>query len=129
MRKIALPLLCILCMGFLISCGKDLGILQGSVRFRGLPCQEGQTDYNVPPCSGPYPKYEVTIYQADNLLEPVMSTITDENGEFKVVLKAGDYIIRTQNGPDKRSNLKNNEFSIVKEQITSIDLKVSVGIQ
>ncbi len=124
-----LTVLCIMGLFLLTACGKDLGILQGSVRFKGLPCQAGQTDFNVPPCSGPYPKYEVVIFEASNLLEPVMTTTTDENGEFKAVLKAGEYVIRTQNGPNKRNNLMNNPFTIIKEQITSIELKVSTGIQ
>lgn len=113
----------------LFACGKDLGVVQGVVRFEGVPCQEGQTDFNVPPCSGGYPGYEIKVFKADNLLTPIFTTQSGEGGSFKIVLPVGEYVIRTQYGPDARNNQKNFPFAIEKNKVTPLDLVVRTGIK
>lgn len=120
------------CLGalmLLLACGKDLGIVQGTVHFEGLPCQEGQTDFNTPPCNGPYPGYEIKVFKADNLMTPIFTTQADETGAFKIILPAGDYVIRTQYGKDKRNDQKNFPFTIEKNKITTLDISVRNGIK
>lgn len=125
MQKI-LPFLTMAAMLFLLTaCGKDLGIVQGKVMFSGLPCQPGQPDFNVPPCSGPYPKYEIKVYSTKAPETVAVTTMSDENGNFKIILPAGDYVIKTMKGPGMTVD---NPFTIEKDKSTPLNLKVSSGI-
>ena len=112
-----------------LSCGKDLGVVQGKVRFEGLPCQEGQTDFNVPPCSGPYANYQIKVFKEDNLLTPIFTTESSVDGSFKIVLPVGNYVIRTQNGKDARNDQQNFPFTVEKNKVTPLDLVVNTGIR
>ena len=112
-----------------LGCGKQLGMLRGSVTFSGLPCTEGQADFKTPPCTGPYPGYEVEVYQKSNLLEPLSTTTTDNEGIFNLVLEPGEYVIRSQDGVDKRNNQKNTAFVIEKDELTTVTIRINTGMQ
>jgi hypothetical protein len=42
------------------------GDLEGTVWFIGNPCEPGAA-LPVPPCDGPYPSYEIVVYQDDGV--------------------------------------------------------------
>lgn len=109
------------------GCRPEMGKLAGKVEYRGVPCQPGQPDFNVPPCSGSYPNYEVQIFHVSKLDEPVLKIKTGPDGLFQVDLPAGDFIIYTQNGPFEK-NKKENKFSIKPKESTTIQLMVNTGI-
>lgn len=70
----------------------DSGILQGAVNFIGLECPPFSKQ-EVPPCSGPYPNFTITVYTDDNKKEMVTTTQTDSNGNYQIILKPGKYSI------------------------------------
>ncbi|MEM0997141.1 MAG: hypothetical protein AAGN35_08680 [Bacteroidota bacterium] len=111
----------------LCGCGDEQGILRGKVSFQGLPCQPGQPDYRVPPCTGPFPSYELAVFDPDDLESPVVTTTTNGLGTYQLTLPVGEYVIFTQNGP-KAENRKANRFEIEKDAVTSLDLAISTGI-
>jgi hypothetical protein len=98
--------------------------LQGTVFFKGLPCNS--QDLKVPPCSGPYPDYKVIVYSGNN--EEIDSTITNDKGEFKLFLPNGKYNIFTQAG-HSQSMQKSNYFIIEGKKIVSLNLVVHTGIR
>jgi len=66
------------------------GILEGTVHFIGTRCSSEQQ--NIPPCSGPYPNYEIIVYASDgNTI--VKKTTTDENGTYQINLDFDTYVI------------------------------------
>jgi hypothetical protein len=109
------------------GCKLEMGKLSGKVQFRGVPCQVGQPDYNVPPCSGYYPNYEVQVYLDGQMDKPVLTVKSAEDGGYIADLPVGDYIIRTQNGPQIK-NQKENKFKISAGETTELDLMISTGI-
>jgi hypothetical protein len=100
----------------------------GVVTFSGLGCQPGQPDFNVPPCTGPYPNYKVEIYEASDEKHLKTTAMTDGRGNYSVELPKGEYVIFTQNGP-KDDNLKRNAFSVSDKGTVNLNLNVSTGIQ
>jgi hypothetical protein len=118
----------IICIALMfMSCGDEQGTLKGDVQFMGLPCQPGQPDYRVPPCTGPFPSYEIAVFDPDNLEEPVMTTTTAKNGKYQLTLAVGEYIIMTQAGP-RDQDQRENRFRIEKDQVTVLNLAVNTGI-
>lgn len=100
-----------------------VGVLEGSVFFRGVPCPPSLPPQG-PPCDGPYPNYEITVYMADGVTVETQVT-SDENGDYSIELYPGDYIIYTPSGPGRE---KTNMVTIVSEEITTLDLVIDTGI-
>lgn len=109
------------------GCKDEVGKVAGTVTFQGVNCQEGQPDFKVPPCTGAYPKYEIKVFKAGETENPVLTTMTGDDGSYSIDLPAGDYVIFTQNGP-KESNKQENAFKVEKEKTTSLPLRVHTGI-
>ena len=141
-RDCAFLLVLFLAQGLILtfgSCGgtneegeetKGKEVLEGTVRFIGLPCppeEIGGRKPQVPPCDGPYPNYEITVYRADG--KTIVSKITsDANGNYKISLNAGTYIIYTQNGLSQ-DDVKTNQVTIVSGKVVKLDLVVDTGIR
>jgi hypothetical protein len=105
----------------------DTGRVTGVVNFSGLNCQPGQPDFNIPPCTGPYPNYKVEVYESDG--KSLKTTVmTDLKGNYRVELPSGAYVIYTQNGP-MENNRKEYKFNVRSGGAVSLDLNVSTGIQ
>jgi hypothetical protein len=68
--------------------GKDWN-LQVSVFNDGLQCPPNSKG-KVPPCSGPYPNYNLKIITSEG---KNISFATDSNGLFRTMLKPGSYIV------------------------------------
>ena len=130
MKRFVLPFALMTIWAILTAagCKQELGFVDGKVEFRGVPCQPGQTDFKVPPCSGPYPNYEVKIFRPDTGTEPVLSIKTGPDGRFRSELPPGDYVIRTQHGLMEKDQ-KENKFSIRAKENTPLPLVIYTGIQ
>jgi hypothetical protein len=102
--------------------------LEGTVQYVGKPCPPNSKFFTVPPCSGPYPNYEVIIYDEDG--KRVISKIkTDSNGNFKAFLEPGSYLIHTRAGLSP-SNIKATHFTIQPSKNTNLgSLFVDTGLE
>lgn len=106
------------------------GFLEGTVTFVGLPCPPEEVSGRppqVPSCSGPYPNYGIVVYGADGITE-VARTTSDQDGNYKISLVPGDYVIYTPNGPFE-SDLKANWAAITSEETIKLDLVVDTGVR
>lgn len=92
--------------------------LEGMVKFIGKPCIPDDKFFSVPPCSGPYPNYDIKIYNQDTK-KLVLKTKTESKGNFKAILEPGEYVIYTRNG-FYPSDLKPTYFTIEKGKITKL---------
>ncbi|MFN8396921.1 MAG: carboxypeptidase-like regulatory domain-containing protein [Bacteroidia bacterium] len=111
------------------GCNKPkTGKLMGIVSFHGLPCQPGQPDFNVPPCTGPYPNYKVEVFKANDEVNPQTSATTDARGYYSIELPAGEYIVFSQNGPKEENRLK-HQVHLEAGANASLDISVKTGIQ
>jgi hypothetical protein len=106
--------------------GANVGKVTGSVNFSGLNCQPEQPDFNVPPCSGPYPNYKIEVY-LENGTSLALTAMTNSKGQYSIELPSGDYVIYTQNGPMEK-NRESHPVHIQKGSTVALDLRVSTGI-
>lgn len=110
------------------GCNRDgSGTLSGVVSFSGLNCQPGQPDFNIPPCSGPYPNYKIEVFREDGKTI-ALTAMTDAKGAFNIDLPNGSYVIYTQNGP-MENNRATHAVKISGGKDQRLDLNVSTGIQ
>ena len=88
---VAIGVIALIIISFNISeTQNSTGILEGTVHFIGTNCFSEQQ--NIPPCSGPYPNYEIVIYASDgNTI--VKKTTTNENGTYQINLDFDTYVI------------------------------------
>ena len=111
------------------GCNKPkTGKLMGIVSFHGLPCQPGQPDFNVPPCTGPYPNYKVEVYSSGDESNPRTSATTEARGYYSTELPAGEYVVFSQNGPKEENRLK-HQVHLEAGGTASLDISVKTGIQ
>jgi len=107
--------------------GVEDGIVEGTVRFIGAPCNPDTAGagYKVPPCDGPYPNYDVVIYKEDKTTIAAKTT-SDHQGNFKLVLPAGTYYFLY-----KSIGTKIRELTIVVKagQTTQQNLTIDTGIR
>ena len=86
------------------------GTLEGTVNYEGLACPPN--NFKIPPCSGPYPNYEVVIYKNDNQTI-VAQTRSDAGGHYKIELDKGSYVIK----------VKSNQFNKAIETLTQVTIE------
>lgn len=106
--------------------------LEGKVCFKGSPCNPSSTFFKVPPCTGPYPNYEVNIYSNNNNNNSnntlIATTKTDADGNYRILLEPGKYVIYTKAGKFP-ANVNSNIFMIEEGKITTLDLMIDTGIR
>jgi hypothetical protein len=108
------------------SKGREQWNITGTVFFKGVKCSP--QNLRVPPCSGPYPNYSVKIYPKGDNAAIVGQVNTDDKGEFKILLPAGEYVIYTQAGPSP-SIVKATDFIIEVENNINLHLTVDTGVR
>ena len=104
---------------------KQVGVVEGTVYFVGKPCPPSRVG---PPCDGPYPNYEVVIYEIDGK-SIANRTITDDEGNFEAQLPVGDYLVFEK----KRDFNKVKEipivFTIEPDKRKSLKISIDEGIR
>jgi hypothetical protein len=89
--------------------------LEVTVFYDGLQCPPDSEFFKVPPCTGPYPNYNLTITASDG---KNISVKTDSNGKFKSLLKPGSYVITAP-------NMKETSFIIEENNPKKLNLLTS----
>lgn len=106
--------------------------LEGKVFFKGSPCNPSSPFFKVPPCTGPYPNYEVNIYSdndSNNSKKTLIATTkTDADGNYRILLEPGQYVIYIKAGKFPY-NIKANSFTIEEGKTTMLDLTIDTGIR
>lgn len=100
------------------------GDLQGTVRFIGKPCEPGAAQ-SVPPCDGSYPNYEIMVYQDDGVTIAARG-YSDANGNYRITLMPGNYIIYTPAGPFVQVA---NTAAVAMGETMTFDLVIDTGIR
>jgi hypothetical protein len=100
--------------------------IKGTVYFNGMDCPPTAAK-TVPPCSGPYPEYNLTIFGQDG--KTIITTVkTDRMGNYSVSLAPGHYIIYVQRGP-LMSQMEPDNVIIKENEIMKKDLYIETGIR
>ena len=108
-----------------IGSEEQVGIVKGSVYFVGKPCPSSRVG---PPCDGPYPNYEVIIYEKDekNIVNKIM---TDDQGNFETQLPVGNYLVFGKNIDFNKVIEIPIVFTIEPEKTKSIEITINEGIR
>jgi hypothetical protein len=106
---------------------KGEGEFTGIVSFTGLPCLPGKG--SVPPCDGPYPNYEVVVYQEDGVT-PVARASTDSKGRFRIDLPEGNYVVYARRfGPTSKTFDVPKSVRIEAGRTTEMEINIDTGIR
>ena len=73
----------------------DKGAISGFVNYVGDNCTlNSKDDIVTPPCTGPFPKHEIRLYNTDGYTV-AKKAITKSDGSYHFEMTPGDYIIYT----------------------------------
>jgi len=101
------------------------GNLEGTVNFIGTACPD---ERKGPPCSGPYPNYEIIIYNEDG--KTVEKTIfSNEDGNYNTELEQGVYVIFIQEREFATMKETPNQITINSDQTSQFDIRIDTGIR
>ncbi len=111
-----------------------LGALAGQVRFLGDDCPPAVVSGSqpkVPPCTGPYPNFPITLYTADGKTV-AGTTVSDHSGAYHLALLPGRYVLYR---PDVARNstpgppMTTNYVTVVAGQTTRLDIAIDLGMR
>jgi hypothetical protein len=107
------------------SASKQSGVLEGTVTFIGAPCGPG-AERKTPPCDGPYPDYDVVVYNAagDTV---VGRTTSNANARYEITLPGDvEYAVFVPSGVNTRTKLS---IVVPAGGRKTLDLQVDTGIR
>jgi hypothetical protein len=113
---------------FLLVCGTSLsaaeqGFLEGHLKIRS-PNPVDLGDENATTITaGNYDDYRLLILSRDGQKEITRIT-ADENGNYRVVLSPGEYVLNVQGRPRTHLRYKPQQFTIVSNQTIRVDMDV-----
>jgi hypothetical protein len=86
-------------------------------------------DSNVPRITAEtYAEYPLVVLSRDEKKE-IARVTADENGNYRVALTPGDYVLRVQGRASKRARAKPQLFTIISNQTVRVDMDVNTGIR
>jgi len=104
---------------------KQVGVVEGVVYFVGKPCPPSRVG---PPCDGPYPNYEVVIYEIDG--KSIVNKInTNDEGTFEVQLPVGKYIVFEKSVDFNKVKETPIVFTIEPDKRKSLEISIDQGIR
>jgi hypothetical protein len=114
-------------VGCLASDNAVPGFLEGYLRilaFRDVELAEGN-----PPKSGNYAEYPLIILSQDGKKE-IARVTADGNGNYRLALPPGDYILDVQGRPPKgHVRAKPQPFTVVSNQTVRVDMDIDTGVR
>jgi hypothetical protein len=104
------------------------GTLKLSVFLSGMVCPPHSFFKTTPPCSGPYPDYNVTIQSNDTNNTVVKSVKTNESGLVITELPEGNYVIFSPPYSLLQQPLS-NYFTIERGNVTNMKIRVNGAVR
>lgn len=101
------------------------GVLKGQVTFVGAECNAAAPNFKVPPCEGPYPRYEVVVFDKTGR-SVVAKTSSVQDGRYSIELRPGDYLVYRPSGIDRRETLR---VTVAAGKATALDLRIDTGVR
>jgi hypothetical protein len=129
LKSLITPCFFLAVIGCLASDNAALGFLEGRLRIlasKDVELAEG----NSPKFSdGNYAEYPLIILSQDGKKEIARAT-ADENGNYRVALPPGDYILDVQRRPPKgHIRAKPQPFTVASNQTVHVDMNIDTGVR
>ena len=116
-------------VGCLASDNAMPGFLEGQLRilaFRDVELAEGNPQKFS---AGNYPEYPLIILSPDGK-KAIARVTADGNGNYRLALPPGDYILDVQGRPPKgHVRAKPQQFTVVSNQTVHVDMDIDTGVR
>jgi hypothetical protein len=114
---------------FLLACSASLkaaeqGFLEGHLKIIFGMAAQSSDDMprpEIPPES--YAEYPLVVLSQENNKE-ISRVTADENGNYRVALPPGDYVLEVQGRPRTHLRCKPQQFTIVSNQTIRVDMDI-----
>jgi hypothetical protein len=104
------------------------GVVEGHLKiFSPKPTQlaEGEVSKNA---DAAYGKYPLVVFTKDQHKE-VARVVPDENGDYRVALPPGEYLLDVQGRAPKLIRAIPKAFTVVPNQTVRVDIEIDTGIR
>jgi hypothetical protein len=113
---------------FLLACGTSLnaaepGFLEGHLKIRSPNPVDRGDDNAATVTPENYGEYPLLILSRGDKKE-VASITADENGNYRVALPPGDYVLEVHGRPRTHLRYKPQQFTIVSNQTVRVDMDI-----
>jgi hypothetical protein len=129
LRFLILACIFLVPIGCLVSNNPAPGFLEGHLRilaFKDVELAEGSPAKSS---DGNYAEYPLIILSQDGKKE-IARVTADANGNYRLALPPGDYILDVQGRPPKgHLRAKPQPFTIASNQIARVDMDIDTGIR
>ena len=108
--------------------GAEQGFLEGHLKIIFAMAAQSSDDMprpEIPPES--YAEYPLVVLSQENNKE-IARVIADGQGNYRVSLPAGNYVLDVQDRVRKRVRTRPQPFSVVSNQIARVDMNVVIGL-
>ena len=113
--------------GTVASDAVPLGFVEGHLKIISLTPVE-LADGNTPVTVETYAEYPLIILNREEKKE-ITRVTADRNGNYRVVLPPGDYILDVQGRAHKHVRGKPKFFTVVSNQTVRVDMDIDTGIR
>jgi hypothetical protein len=129
LKYLSLACLCLIPICCSASDNAALGFLEGHLRIHAVKDVE-LAEGNPPKfSSGNYAEYPLIILSQDGKKQ-IARIMADENGNYRLALPPGDYILDVQGRlPKGHVRAKPQRFTITSNQIAGVDMDIDTGIR
>ena len=119
---------------FLLACSASLnaaeqGFLEGHLKIIfGMAAQPSDDMPRPEIAPESYAEYPLVVLSQDGKKEVARLT-ADEDGNYRIALPPGAYILDIQNRAAKRLRARPQPFTVVSDQTVRVDMNVNTGIR
>ena len=106
------------------------GFMEGHLKITWLGAAEAEASDEMPRqgvAPETYAKYPLMVLSEDGKSE-ISQVVADSNGNYRVALPPGAYILDVQDRAARRLRAKAQPFSIVSNQTVHVDMNVIIGL-
>jgi hypothetical protein len=107
---------------------KPQGFLEGHLKITSPRSAEPDEMPRVEAAPEPYSKYPLVVLSEDAKKE-IAHVTADENGNYRIALPPGAYILDVQDRVAKRLGAKPQPFTVISNQTVHVDMNIFVGFK
>jgi hypothetical protein len=113
--------------GVAVTATEPPGFVQGHLKIIS-PTEVELTDGNTPASTaGNYAQYPLIVVSRDQ--KQIARVTADANGNYRVALPPGDYVLDVQDRGRRHFRAKPQSFTVVSNQTVRVDMNIDTGVR
>ena len=120
--------ICLLLASAVLTDAASPGFLEGHLKIispKGVELADGTPSKMT---AENYPDYPLVILSRDKQTE-VAHVTADENGNYRIALPPGDYVLDVQNRRRRHARVTPQPFTVVANQTVRVDMAIDTGVR